>query len=187
MRGQDMWRNIGPALLIAALASCGAARKDNSMNDQATTVANFTLSSDDIQDGRPIPTVHTCDGADQSPGLSWPEPPPGTRSFALIMDDPDAPSGTFRHWGAYNIPQTARSIPAGHALGKQAVNSFGKTGYGGPCPPKGHGPHRYRFKLYALDVDGLTVPNDAKVEQVEQEAEQHTIAKAQLTGTYERK
>jgi Raf kinase inhibitor-like YbhB/YbcL family protein len=182
---------IAPALLLVALASCGAAGKDNQMND-STTVAQFALSSQDIADGQPIAQVHTCDGANQSPQLSWPEAPPGTRSFALVMDDPDAPNGTFRHWAVFNMPDTRTAIERGEGNGPsntnfvQATNDFGKSGYGGPCPPRGHGPHRYRFKLYALDVDGLKLPPDANVEQVEQEAQRHVIAKAQITGTYER-
>jgi Raf kinase inhibitor-like YbhB/YbcL family protein len=187
-----MWRHFAPAILIAALASCGAS--DNVANQSSgggpvanATLTKFKLTSDDFQDGQPIPAVHSCEGADQSPALSWDELPPGTKSLALIVDDPDAPSGTFTHWGAYDIPPTTRSIPRGQSVGKQAVNSFGKSGYGGPCPPKGHGPHHYRFKLYALDVAGLTLPADSKVEQVEQEAQRHQVAVAQLTGTYERK
>lgn len=160
------------------------------MND-STTVAQFTISSEDIRDGEPIATVHSCDGADQSPQLSWPEAPPGTKSFALIMDDPDAPNGTFAHWAAYDIPATRTSLERGagndsNAPFSQATNDFGKAGYGGPCPPQGHGTHRYRFKLYALDVDGLTVPADAKVAQVEEQARRHQVAMAQITGTYER-
>jgi Raf kinase inhibitor-like YbhB/YbcL family protein len=181
-----MMKHLAPALLLTALASCGSAGKDNPMND-STTVAQFTMTSSDIKEGQPIDPVHTCDGADQSPQLSWPEAPPGTRSFALIVDDPDAPSGNFRHWGAYDIPPTTRSIERGQSIGKQAVNGFGNSGYGGPCPPKGHGVHHYRFKLYALGVDGLAVPADAKVEQVEQEAQRHQVGLAQITGTYERK
>ncbi len=190
-----MISKLAPALLITALASCGAGEqansaKDSPMND-STTVAQFTVSSPDIRDGQPIDTVYTCDGADQSPQIEWPEAPPGTKSFALVMDDPDAPNGTFRHWAAYDIPDTQTSIERGAgnsaaAQFKQATNDFGKTGYGGPCPPKGHGPHHYHFKLYALDVDGLTVPADASVKQVEDAARQHIVAKAQITGTYER-
>jgi len=192
-----MLRSFKPALLMLAMAGCGAggngtAGKDNAMND-STTVAQFTMARSDIKDGQPIAAVYTCDGANQSPELSWPEPPPGTRSLALIVDDPDAPSGTFYHWGVFNIPATQREIARGAGNGAsntsfvQAVNGFGNSGYGGPCPPKGHGPHRYRFKLYALDVDRLTLPPDAKIPEVEQQAQQHQIAVAQITGTYERK
>jgi Raf kinase inhibitor-like YbhB/YbcL family protein len=178
-----MLHRLVPALLLVALASCGAA-KDQAMNE---TVTRFALTSSDFVEGQPIPRVHSCDGADQSPALNWDDPPTGTRSLALVMDDPDAPGGTFRHWGAYDIPSTTRSIPAGSAVGKQALNGFGNSGYGGPCPPKGHGPHRYRFKLYALNVDSLAVSANAKVEQVEAEAAKHQIGVAQLTGTYERR
>jgi len=181
-----MWKKLAQALLLTALASCGAAAKDDPMNDNAT-IARFAMTSQDFRDGQSIPAVHSCEGADQSPQLSWDEPPAGTKSLALVMDDPDAPSGTFRHWAAYDMPPTTHSIERGQAAGKQATNDFDKAGYGGPCPPKGHGPHRYRFKLYVLDVDGLKLPPGAKVEQVEQEAKRHQIAVAELTGTYERK
>jgi hypothetical protein len=191
-----MRRSLKPALLIAALASCGAGGNGNGRNsamNDSTTVAQFTMASSDIKDGQPIAPLYTCDGANQSPELSWPEPPPGTRSLALIVDDPDAPSGTFYHWGVFNIPHNQREIPRGAGNGGsntnfvQAVNSFGNSGYGGPCPPQGHGPHRYRFKLYALDVDKLALPPDAKIPEVEQQAQQHKIAVAQIIGTYERR
>ena len=191
-----MWKRLAAALLLANIAGCGAGGngtpgKDNAMND-STTVAQFAMTSSDIKDGQPIAAVYTCDGANQAPELSWPEPPPGTRSLALIVDDPDAPSGIFYHWGVFDIPASQRSISRGAGNGGsnsnfvQAVNGFGNSGYGGPCPPKGHGPHHYRFKLYALDVDKLTLPPDAKVPEVEQQAKQHQIAIAHITGTFGR-
>lgn len=134
-----------------------------------------------------MPQRFTCDGAGQSPPLAWSQPPNGTRSLALIMDDPDAPGGTFRHWAAYDIPANARSLAAGQSLGATGVNDFGKPGYGAPCPPKGGGPHHYRFKLFALNLDGLDVPSSPKVEQVEQQAHKHLVASATLTGIYERR
>ena len=151
------------------------------------TLTKLRLTSDAFQNGQQIPTQYTCDGADQTPALHWGEPPQGTKSFALVIDDPDAPSGTFRHWGVYDIPASARSIGGSQRIGTEVSNDFGKPGYGGPCPPKGHGPHHYRFKLYALDVAALALPADAKVEQVEQEAQQHQVGLAQISGTYERK
>ncbi|HET9459577.1 MAG TPA: YbhB/YbcL family Raf kinase inhibitor-like protein [Sphingomicrobium sp.] len=185
-----MWRTLAPVVLIAALASCDAGIDADNQASGGGPVANATLMkfnlASDFQDGQPIPSVHSCDGADRSPALNWDEPPPGTKSFALVMDDPDAPSGTFHHWGAYDIPPTARSVPAGHAMGKQSINSFGRSGYSGPCPPQGHGPHRYQFKLYALDVENLNLAPDAIVEQLERQARQHQIGVAQLTGTFER-
>lgn len=183
-------RELAPALLIAALTSCVRDESNNQTNRgtavENATLAKLELSSDVFRDGQPIPSVHTCDGPDRSPALNWDEPPRGTKSFALVMDDPDAPSGTFHHWGAYNIPSTARSVPAGHAIGKQSINSFGRSGYSGPCLPQGHGPHRYQFKLYALDVENLDLAPDASVEQLERQARQHQIGVAHLTGTFER-
>lgn len=154
-------------------------------------MSGLMLSSSAFADGAALPTEFTCDGANQSPPLEWSDPPNGTRSFVLIVDDPDAPSGTFSHWAAFNIPPTARDLAAGagnqsEGMMSQARNDFGKSGYGGACPPNGHGPHRYRFKLLALDVGRLDVPADALAKDVEARAEQHLIARAELTGTYER-
>lgn len=154
------------------------------MND-SKAVAAITLTSSAFQDGGPIPSEFTCDGAGMQPPLSWGEPPPGTKSFVLIVDDPDAPGGTFRHWGAFDIPASARSMAASGYT--EVENDFGKKGYGGPCPPKGHGPHNYRFKLLALDVASLGVQPDVKIAALEREAEKHLLGRAELTGTYERR
>ena len=181
-----------PALVLLALASCGASNGTTNQTNGGGTVENATLTklnltSDAFQNGQPIPTQYTCDGADQTPALQWGEPPQGTRSFALVIDDPDAPSGTFRHWGVFDIPASARSIGGGQRAGTEVSNDFGKPGYGGPCPPKGHGPHHYHFKLFALDVDRLDVSPNAKVVDVESAAQRHAIAQGELIGTYERK
>ncbi|MFL6788501.1 MAG: YbhB/YbcL family Raf kinase inhibitor-like protein [Sphingomicrobium sp.] len=167
-----MWAGL---LLLACVASCGASKE--------AEMAGFTLTSEAFADGQPIPPQFTCDGADQAPPLTWGEPPKGTRSFALVVDDPDAPSGTFRHWGAFDIPASARSSSGPF---QQALNDFGKVGYGGPCPPNGHGPHHYRFKLFALGTDRLNLSNP-KVADVEAEAEKNVLGRARLTGTYERR
>jgi hypothetical protein len=151
------------------------------------TVAKLELTSDAFEDGQPIPVQNTCDGADQTPTLHWGEPPQGTKGFALVIDDPDAPSGTFRHWGVFNIPASARSIGDSQRLGSEVSNDFGKSGYGGPCPPKGHGPHHYHFKLFALDTDKLGLSANSKVVDVENAARQHAIAEGELVGTYERR
>ena len=151
------------------------------------TLTKLDLTSDAFQDGQPIPRQYTCDGADQTPALKWGEPPAGTKSFALVIDDPDAPSGTFRHWGVFDIPASARSIGGGPQVGTEVSNDFGKPGYCGPCPPKGHGVHHYHFKLFALDTDRLDVSPTAKVADVETAARQHAIAEGELVGTYERK
>lgn len=180
------------ALALAALASCSAS---NHASDEANggaavenaTLSKLTLTSEAFKDGQTIPAQFTCDGANQSPSLRWGEPPASTKSFALVIDDPDAPTGTFRHWGVFDIPASARSIGGGQRAGTEVNNDFGKPGYDGPCPPKGHGPHHYHFKLFALDTDRLGLSADAKVADIENAARQHAVAEGQLIGTYERR
>ena len=151
-------------------------------------MAGFMLNSNAFTDGEKLPTEFTCDGDDKAPPLAWSDPPQGTKSFALVVDDPDAPNGTFRHWGAWDIPADSKTLEASQADQlPQAVNDFGKQGYGGACPPQGHGPHRYRFKLFALDTEKLDLPPGARVEQVEKAASEHMLGQADLTGTYERR
>ena len=183
---------MAPALALAALASCGASNRaandtQEGGNVESATLAKLGLTSDAFQDGQVIPTQYTCDGMDQTPVLTWGDPPSGTKSFALVIDDPDAPSGTFRHWGVFDIPASARSIGGAQRVGTEVSNDFGKPGYGGPCPPKGHGPHHYHFKLFALDTDKLEIPSGAKVKDVEDAAAKHAIARGELIGTYERR
>jgi Raf kinase inhibitor-like YbhB/YbcL family protein len=189
---QQTLLKFAPALALIALASCGT--RNEAANQTAgggmmenATLTKLSLSSDAFQNGGAIPAQYTCDGANQSPALSWGEPPSGTKSFALVVDDPDAPGGTHRHWGAFDIPADTRMIATGQAVGSQAMNDSGKSGYAGPCPPPGHGPHHYHFKLFALDVDKLGVPTNAKITEVENAAQQHAIGQAELIGTYERK
>ena len=179
-------------MLIAALAGCGARDQAANQSNGGSIVENATLTKLDLtssafQDGQPIPAQYGCDGANQSPPLSWGEPPEGTKSFALVVDDPDAPGGTFRHWGAFDIPADMRSIAPGQAIGSQAVNDFGKAGYGGPCPPRGHGVHHYHFKLFALQADKLGLGANARVADVETAAAKQAIAQGGLVGIYERK
>ena len=187
-----MLRTFVPAILCVALVSCGSNNHaNNQVNGDAAvenaTLTKLTLTSDAFQNGQPIPTQYTCDGADQTPALHWSDPPAGTKSFALVIDDPDAPSGTFRHWGVFDIPASARSIGGGQKVGTEVTNDFGKPGYGGPCPPKGHGVHHYHFKLFALNTDKLGLSANAKVVDVENATKAHTIAEGELVGTYERK
>lgn len=151
----------------------------------------FVLTSAAFAPGAPIPSVHTCDGTDQSPPLAWSGAPAGTKAFALIMHDPDAPVGDWLHWTAWNIPTSATGLPAGVAAKdalpdgtQQGINDFGKPGYGGPCPPGGT--HHYVFVLSALDAT-LTLPAKASRDQVEQAIKGHALASATLTGTYSRK
>jgi Raf kinase inhibitor-like YbhB/YbcL family protein len=187
-----MLRALVPVIFCVALVSCGGgdgANRESSGEGsvEAAKLTKLSLASDAFQAGRPIPTQYTCDGADQTPALHWGEPPPRTKGFALVVDDPDAPSGTFRHWGVYDIPASARSIGGSQKAGTEAHNDFGKSGYGGPCPPKRHGIHHYHFKLFALDIDQLGLSPGAKVLDVERAAGKHALALGELVGTYERK
>jgi len=152
----------------------------------------FQLRSPAFGDGQPIPRKYTGDGADVSPPLEWSDPPAGTRSFVLIVEDPDAPVGVFRHWGLYNIVAGRRRLPEGvgrkgktEALGT-GVNDFGEARYRGPAPPRGHGPHHYHFRLAALDVDTLAAGPAAKVADIWKAAQRHMIGQAELVGIYAR-
>jgi|SRR5579864_4747802 len=181
---------IAPAIALVALASCGASKHENDQGGAAVDNAALTklqLTSDAFRDGQPIPARYTCDGAGQTPALHWGEPPAETKSFALVIDDPDAPGGTFRHWGVFDIPASARSIGGSERIGTEVSNDFGKPGYGGPCPPRGNGPHHYHFKLFALDVGSLGLKAGSHVSDVEREAQKHSVAIGELTGTYERR
>jgi Raf kinase inhibitor-like YbhB/YbcL family protein len=148
------------------------------------------LTSSAIPPGKGIPRQYTCDGNDISPPLQWDEPPPGTQSFALIADDPDAPSGTFVHWVLFNLPPQARALPEGIRPeprladgARHGKNSWGNKGYGGPCPPGGT--HRYFFKLYALDTM-LDLPAGASKEQLLRAMQGHILAETELMGQYGR-
>jgi len=153
---------------------------------------NISIASTAFSDGQPIPDKYTCTGQDVSPPLAWSGAPTGTKSFALIADDPDAPMGTWVHWVIYNLPPAvtglAESTPPSLELpngSKQGVNDFSNIGYGGPCPPSGK-PHRYFFKLYALDI-ALNLKSGATKKQLLKAMTGHVLAEGQLTGTYQRR
>lgn len=148
------------------------------------------LKSTSFSDGAGIPPKYTCDGAGVSPSLDWSGAPAATKSFALIVHDPDAPVD-FTHWLAYNIPADVHQLPEGASNdgamprgATEGVNGFHKKGYGGPCPPGGK-PHRYIFLLYALDTD-LGLPAGATRQQVESAMRSHIVATGRLMGTYGR-
>ena len=154
-------------------------------------VASFTLSSPVFAQGAAIPAQFTCDGADKSPPLTWTGAPAGVQSFALIMDDPDAPIGTWVHWVIFNIPASTTDLPA--TIGPdptledgsiQGLNSWRRVGYGGPCPPRGQ--HRYFFKLYALDTM-LALRSSATKTDLLRAMEGHILAQAELMGVYRRR
>lgn len=149
------------------------------------------LSSPAFKDGEAIPRRYTCEGEDLSPPLHWTVPPAATKSFVIIVDDPDAPAGTWVHWVIYNLPLDLRGltegIPAKDQLpdgAMQGLNDFKRVGYGGPCPPPGK-PHRYYFKLYALDTVLHMKPRATK-HQVLDACNGHMLAEAQLIGRFAR-
>jgi len=149
----------------------------------------FELTLQAFPEGSAIPKAYTCDGEDKSPALSWSGEPAGAKSFALIVDDPDAPSGTFTHWLLYDIPASMHALPekSKSKEGISGANDFGRTGYNGPCPPKGHGPHRYYFKVFAVDVPSLGLRAGAKRSDVDRALGKHVLAEAQRLGRYERR
>jgi Raf kinase inhibitor-like YbhB/YbcL family protein len=142
------------------------------------------LTSSAFGNGESIPRRHTCEGEDLSPPLSWSGVPEAARSLALIVDDPDAPSGTFTHWLAWGIDPAAGGLREGEAAPLEGRNDFGETGYRGPCPPPGHGPHRYFFRLHALEEDPELQPGAGKDEL--ERAVAGAVEVAELIGTYER-
>ena len=151
----------------------------------------FEIKSSAFQENGVIPKKYTCDGEDLSPPLEWKNPPAGTKSFALISDDPDAPVGTWVHWVLYDIPPDVAAFPEGVAAdetlsngAKQGLTDFRRVGYGGPCPPGGSY-HRYYFKLYALNQK-LNLPVKATKTQLLEAMQGHILAEAQLVGRYKR-
>jgi Raf kinase inhibitor-like YbhB/YbcL family protein len=153
---------------------------------QAPT-ATLTLRSPAFGEGTQIPVPYTCDGENRSPALTWDGAPEGTQSFALIMDDPDAPGQTFTHWLLFDLPADTHSLAEGASGdGIAGQNSFGDAAYGGPCPPPGDGAHRYFFTLAALDTPTLNLTEGASREEIEAAIEGHILASGQWMGRYER-
>ncbi len=171
---------------------CGLSALTLGVGDGATAEVpmGFELSSAAFKHGEAVPSTYTCDGDDISPPLAWTAPPAGAKSLALISDDPDAPMGTWVHWVVYNLPPSAQQLPKAFPPDaqlsdgtRQGWTDFGRTGYGGPCPPSGT--HRYFFKLYALDT-ALSLAPGATAKQLEAAMRGHILADAQLMGTYRR-
>lgn len=149
---------------------------------------SFKLTIDDFAQGNEIPSEFTCDGDDIPPVLRWSGEPSETKSFALIMDDPDAPGGTFNHWLIWDIPAHVHSLDHSNtSLGKSGINDFRKRGYGGPCPPRGGGPHRYFFRLFAIDTPRLGLSPGAKRSALDRALRQHALAETEYMGRYERR
>jgi Raf kinase inhibitor-like YbhB/YbcL family protein len=181
-----LWMTL---LTIIAIGALSCTVSEPALPDEGDMT--LSLSSPIFQEGEDIPTEYTCNGQDISPPLTWGESPSETQSFVLIMDDPDAPGGAFTHWLLFNLPADSRELPeivpphnelASGAL--QGKNSFGKIGYGGPCPPPGSA-HHYRFTIYALD-QVLDLMAGASRKQVIDAITGHILARGQLTGMYQR-
>jgi Raf kinase inhibitor-like YbhB/YbcL family protein len=169
--------------LIALLISSFLGINLSSQSAGKTMALN--VSSSAFSEGQSIPEKYTCDGQNVSPPIQWSGAPEKTKSIALICEDPDAPSGTFTHWVLYDLPGTTKELAEGSSgEGKEGVNGFGKKGYGGPCPPPG-GPHRYFFRIYALDTESLGNAGSSK-EDVTTAMQGHVLAQGQLMGRYKR-
>ena len=150
----------------------------------------FTINTPSFSDNETIPGVYTCDNKDISPRLTWRGEPASTRSFALVMHDPDAPVGDYTHWIVTDIPANVHELPE-HAkkgsIGVDHLNSWGNLGYSGPCPPRGHGTHRYFFELTAVDVPSLGLPEGSSRAEVDAALKAHMLDRAITMGTYQRK
>jgi Raf kinase inhibitor-like YbhB/YbcL family protein len=160
-------------------------------NNNFPKTMNIQITSAAFADGEPIPAKYTCDGNDVSPPLQWTNAPANTKSFALIADDPDAPAGTWVHWVLYDLPADSSALPENVAKtqnltgnAKQGVNDFRRVGYGGPCPPPGK-PHRYFFKIYALDTLLALKPGATKKDLLKA-MEGHVLAEGVLIGIFSR-
>jgi Raf kinase inhibitor-like YbhB/YbcL family protein len=173
-------------IVCLLLALSGAACQPPAAIDLGGSAMTFKLNSPAFADGATMPVDFSCEGQDKSPELRWSEAPANTRSFALIMDDPDAPGGTFTHWVLFDIPPSISQLAEDdQSTGINGQNGFGATGYRGPCPPPG-GAHRYFFKLYALDIDSLQLKAGAARAEVEAAVKGHVIGQAQWLGRFER-
>ena len=191
----NLWSSLGTLILLPLVSF--SVRSGNLIGQHAGSGASrggnmkMAISSPSFASGSAIPKKHTCEGADTSPELSWTPAPSTTKSFALIADDPDAPAGVWTHWVLFDLPGNTTNLPEGLSKvdevptgGRQGRNDFRKIGYGGPCPPPGK-PHRYFFRLYALDKMLNLKPGISK-QDLEQAMQGHVLEQAELMGTYQR-
>jgi Raf kinase inhibitor-like YbhB/YbcL family protein len=176
-------------IMVALLVGCRGTLPTSAATPEATMA--FSLTSPDFANGAVIPRQFTCDGADRSPALHWSDLPQGTRSLGLIVEDPDAPRGTFTHWVLYNLPPEPPNLPSGVPRqtelsngARQGRNDFRRVGYGGPCPPRGPA-HRYFFRMYALDAPVPLTPG-ATASELRAAIQGHVLGEAELMGTYGR-
>lgn len=170
---------------MALLVEAGCSQASPLVTEEGEAAMALQVTSPVFVEGGNIPRKFTCDAENVSPALAWSGIPSGAQSIALIADDPDAPVGTWVHWVLYDLPGDTSAIPeAVMGIGVEGLNDFRKSGYGGPCPPKGK-PHRYFFKVYALDT-GLGLKPGASKGEVEKAMQGHVLAQGQLMGKYGR-
>jgi len=179
---------MGLAATAIALPGTSAAESDDD-SKVSEAGAGYAIRSDDFQHGKKLPNFATCDGEGKSPALSWSAPREShPKSYAIIVEDPDAPRGTYTHMVLFDIPVQTTSLPRGAGgVGVFGANSTQKTGYAPACPPKDGGPHRYFFRLYALDTDSLGIRPGASRATVDAAMRPHVVGEAELIGKYERK
>jgi Raf kinase inhibitor-like YbhB/YbcL family protein len=171
--------------LAALLLSAGCKPEQGVPEAEGGNDMTIQIKSTAFEEGETIPRVYTCDDRNISPPLSWTGVPQGSISLVLIMDDPDAPSGTFDHWILFNLPPDLSGLSQDNrSVGTEGKNGFGRVGYGGPCPPRGSN-HRYFIKLYALDMD-ITLKAGASKAEVEHAMQGHILAQGQFMARYGR-
>lgn len=188
IKKHDTLSRIIVGLAALPLIVAGASGCKSEAPPPAPGETGLAVFSTAFQEGGSIPARYTCDGENTSPQIAWEEPPAGTKSLVLIMEDLDAPLGVFTHWVVYNIPPDSRELREGVPTDSrledgtlQGENSFKKTAYGGPCPPAGT--HRYQFTVYALDTT-LGLEAEVNKKQVIEAMEGHILARGMLTGSY---
>lgn len=196
---ESLWQSWKLGIVVVGLASLAstaipvgtASLALHAASHYGENPMSFTISSPSFSNGADIDKKFTCAGVDISPQLSWSEPPAGTKSFAILVDDPDAPVGNWNHWTLWNLPSSSRGLPENVSKEsrlpdgtQQGPNDFHKTGYNGPCPPAGK-PHRYYFKLFALDAQ-LNLKSGAGKQELEAAMRGHILAQTEWMGRYKR-
>lgn len=178
-------------MLASLFCIAGDAQSGTTGSQSGRRTMSFVLETKAFAKGGDIPSTYTCSGEDVSPALSWSGAPSATKGFALIVEDPDAPSGTFTHWLVYDLPAEVHQLKENVSKtddlsggGRQGRNDFRRVGYGGPCPPPGK-PHRYFFKLFALN-SALNFPAGASRRELDSALRGHVLAEAELMGKFGR-
>ena len=191
MRTSPLALLLGVVVAVMTVSACGDAEPATDFDPESSLISTLEISSAAFEDGAAIPIEFTCDGQNSSPPLRWTDVPGGTRSIAIIVDDPDVPGGIFRHWSVFNIPSGTRSLAANQATTpklkdsiRQGVNDFGSTGYEGPCPPEGQ-EHEYVFFIYALS-EPLNLEGNASAQDVSAALRGKVLGTGSFSGMYAR-